>query len=147
MAGVVAGAEWLALLEMLDTCPDGRPQIMGAPEVNEPPPPPPPPHPGDVVNCSDFDTYDEAYAWFNQYYDDFGDIANLDRDGDGIPCASLPGAPSSRSRRKGAPTGEHRSERLGVCKLNDSERRSETTDLGLTSFRSDVPLCDLTTSI
>lgn len=91
--GLTATAtEWLALLEMLDTCPNGRPEITDAPEVNEPPPPPAP-HPGDVVNCGDFDTYDEAYAWFSQYYDDFGDIANLDSDGDGVPCASLPGAP------------------------------------------------------
>jgi hypothetical protein len=49
--------------------------------------------PGDSKNCSDFSTYAEAKAWFDQYFPAFGDVAKLDRDGDGIPCATLPGAP------------------------------------------------------
>ena len=85
--------EWLALLEMLDTCPNGRPLITNAPEIDESILVQEPDHPGDVVNCSDFNHYDEALAWFMLYYNDYGDIANLDGDGDGIPCASLPGAP------------------------------------------------------
>ncbi len=84
--------EWLALLDMLDTCPQGRPPITDAPEVDETLFSEPD-HPGDVVNCGDFDNYDQAYEWFIQYYDEYGDIANLDGDGDGIPCGSLPGAP------------------------------------------------------
>ena len=89
-------AEWLALLGMLDTCPGGRPSISDPPDVDEdnaPPPPPPPPHPGDAVNCGDFEYYDDAFAWYIQYFADFGDIAQLDADGDGVPCASLPDAP------------------------------------------------------
>ena len=87
------GLEWLALLDMLDTCPNGRPLITNPPEVDESLLIPDPDHPGDVVNCGDFNHYDEAFDWFMQYYNDYGDIANLDGDGDGIPCASLPGAP------------------------------------------------------
>ena len=89
-------AEWFALLGMLDTCPEGRPIITDPPDLDEdspPSPPPSPPHPGDAVNCGDFNHYDDAYAWYIQYFNDFGDIARLDSDGDGIPCASLPGAP------------------------------------------------------
>jgi putative cell wall-binding protein len=54
---------------------------------------PPPPNPGDTKNCSDFATYAEAKAWFDTYFPFYGDVANLDADGDGIPCESLPGAP------------------------------------------------------
>lgn len=85
--------EWLALLSMLDTCPNGRPLITNPPEVDESLLVQEPDHPGDVVNCGDFNHYDEAFAWFMQYYEEYGDIARLDADGDGIPCASLPGAP------------------------------------------------------
>lgn len=49
--------------------------------------------PGDSVNCSDFDTWAEAQAWYDTYYPYYGDVANLDADGDGIACESLPGAP------------------------------------------------------
>jgi hypothetical protein len=49
--------------------------------------------PGDSKNCGDFSNYSEAKAWFDKYYDAYGDIAKLDRDGDLIPCESLPGAP------------------------------------------------------
>ena len=85
-------AEWLALLEMLDTCPGGRPPIIDAPVVDALPIDGPS-HPGDIVNCGDFIHYQEALAWFLQYAGDFGDIARLDHNGDLIPCTSLPGAP------------------------------------------------------
>jgi hypothetical protein len=62
-----------------------------------PPPPKPPPttppipaNPGDSVNCSDFATQAEAQAWHDLYFPHYGDIANLDRDGDGVACESLP---------------------------------------------------------
>ena len=47
-------------------------------------------NPGDVVNCSDFDTQAQAQAWFDTYAAAFGDVARLDRDGDGVACQSLP---------------------------------------------------------
>ncbi len=50
-------------------------------------------NPGDTKNCSDFATYAEAKAWFDTYFPLYGDVANLDSDGDGIPCETLPGAP------------------------------------------------------
>jgi hypothetical protein len=50
-------------------------------------------NPGNSKNCSDFTTYSEAKQWFDLYFNDFGDIARLDGDGDGEPCESLPGAP------------------------------------------------------
>ena len=47
-------------------------------------------NPGDVKNCADFATYEEAKAWFDRYYPAFGDVAKLDGNGDGRPCESLP---------------------------------------------------------
>lgn len=52
-----------------------------------------PPSPGDAKNCGDFPTYAEAKAWFDTYVEAYGDVARLDRDGDGEPCESLPGGP------------------------------------------------------
>jgi len=53
----------------------------------------PPSNPGDSKNCGDFGTYAEAKEWFDLYFPAYGDIGRLDRDGDRIPCESLPGAP------------------------------------------------------
>ncbi|MEO1062085.1 MAG: HNH endonuclease family protein [Actinomycetota bacterium] len=52
-----------------------------------------PPNPGDVVNCGDFATWDEANDWFWTHHPHHGDVARLDGDGDLIPCSALPGAP------------------------------------------------------
>jgi hypothetical protein len=56
-------------------------------------PPAVPGNPGDTKNCGDFATYAEAKAWFDTYYPYYGDVAKLDRDGNLIPCETLPGAP------------------------------------------------------
>ena len=37
-------------------------------------------------NCDDFDTQQQAQRWFEEV----GDVDGLDRDGDGVPCQSLP---------------------------------------------------------
>lgn len=52
-----------------------------------------PGNPGDSKNCDDFDTWAEAQAWYETYFPHYGDVARLDRDGNGIACESLPGAP------------------------------------------------------
>jgi hypothetical protein len=44
-----------------------------------------------VYNCSDFATYAQALAVYTANLP--GDPNDLDRDNDGIPCESLPGAP------------------------------------------------------
>ena len=44
-------------------------------------------------NCSDFDTWAEAQAFFEAEGGPESDPHRLDRDGDGIACESLPGAP------------------------------------------------------
>jgi Protein of unknown function (DUF2510)/Excalibur calcium-binding domain len=49
----------------------------------------PPAQPADR-NCSDFSTHAQAQAWFEKYYPYYGDFANLDADGDGSACESLP---------------------------------------------------------
>lgn len=49
-----------------------------------------PPDPGDTKNCSDFSTHAEAQEWFDRYFLHYGDVARLDRDGDGVACESLP---------------------------------------------------------
>jgi hypothetical protein len=50
----------------------------------------PPFNPGDVKGCSDFATYEESLSWYETYFPLYGDVAKLDRDGDGIPCPGLP---------------------------------------------------------
>jgi len=50
----------------------------------------PPTNPGDIKGCSDFATYEDALRWFERYEPYFGDVAKLDRDGDGVPCPGLP---------------------------------------------------------
>jgi endonuclease YncB( thermonuclease family) len=50
----------------------------------------PPANPGDVKGCSDFKSYEDSLQWFETYEPFFGDVAKLDRDGDGIPCPGLP---------------------------------------------------------
>jgi len=68
-------------------------RALGLTPITPPPPTTAPPNPGDAVNCSDFDTWSDAQAWFDTYYPAYGDVANLDQDGDGVACESLPGAP------------------------------------------------------
>jgi hypothetical protein len=57
-------------------------------------------NPGNVKNCKDFKDYKEAKAWYDKYFDLYGDVAQLDGDGDGIPCESLPGAPPNKKKNK-----------------------------------------------
>ena len=52
-----------------------------------------PDNPGDTKNCGDFTDYAEAKAWFDTYYEYYGDVAKLDNDDDLEPCESLPGGP------------------------------------------------------
>ena len=103
-------AEWDALVSMINTCPKG---FTYADAQQEPVVELPtqttttstststtttvassqPDNPGNSKNCSDFSNYSEAKTWFDTYYPYYGDIGDLDRDGDLIPCESLPGAP------------------------------------------------------
>mmetsp|Transcript_16497 Transcript_16497/g.29824 ORF Transcript_16497/g.29824 Transcript_16497/m.29824 type:complete len:383 (+) Transcript_16497:30-1178(+) len=48
-----------------------------------------PSNPGDIVGCSDFDTYEASLAYYEKYSPYYGDVARLDRDGDGVPCPGL----------------------------------------------------------
>ena len=107
----VTANEMLALEEMLTTCtaePIGiveTPAIidLGPPiDLGDPIEPTPttgpssseqPADPGNVMNCSDFVSYQEALAWYETYAPWYGDVARLDGDGDGEPCESLPGGP------------------------------------------------------
>ena len=58
------------------------------------PTPTPVPESEDTHNCSDFDTWDEAQAFFESEGGPGSDPHNLDgNDNDGIVCESLPGAP------------------------------------------------------
>ncbi len=52
-------------------------------------------NPGNTKNCSDFSTYTEAKEWFDTYFPLYGDVARLDNNGDGEPCESLPGGPTT----------------------------------------------------
>ena len=107
-------AEWDALVSMIETCPAGFAYADAEEEpVVELPTPTTttssttttststtttvassqPDNPGDTKNCGDFSNYSEAKAWFDTYYEYYGDVANLDGDNDGEPCESLPGGP------------------------------------------------------
>ena len=43
-----------------------------------------------LPRCVDFPTYEDADRWYALYFPFYGDVAKLDRDGDGIPCSGLP---------------------------------------------------------
>ena len=97
-------AEWDALVSMIETCPAGFAYADAEEEpVVELPTPSTtttttiassqPDNPGNTKNCGDFSNYSEAKTWFDTYYPYYGDVGDLDRDGDLIPCESLPGAP------------------------------------------------------
>ena len=124
----VTESEFAALSEMLATCPATvllqpiRGRASTPPAATSRPTPPPDlrydPF-GPDRNCSDFDTYEEALAFFIAAGGPYNDPHNLDMDGDGEPCESLPGGPSARepppqdttmalyaALRQGAPFGD-----------------------------------------
>ena len=104
-------AEWEALVSMIETCPEDFKYADAQQEPLAELPTPTttttttsitttttvgssqPDNPGDTKNCGDFSNYSEAKAWFDTYFQYYGDIANLDGDNDGEPCESLSGAP------------------------------------------------------
>jgi len=47
-------------------------------------------NPGDRKGCSDFATYEDSLRYYERYFPLYGDVAKLDRDGDGVPCPGLP---------------------------------------------------------
>ena len=49
-----------------------------------------PNNPGDTKGCSDFSTYEDSLGYYEKYFPFYGDVARLDRDGDGVPCPGLP---------------------------------------------------------
>lgn len=49
-----------------------------------------PKSPGDVVGCSDFQFFEDSLKYYETYFPYYGDVAKLDRDGDGVPCPGLP---------------------------------------------------------
>ncbi len=65
----------------------------------------PPPNPGDVKGCSDFETYEDALSWYEKYAPYYGDVAKLDRDGDGVPCPGLPHTSVRERYRMKRPNG------------------------------------------
>ena len=63
-----------------------------------PTPHPAPPEPeGPDPDCSDFDTWSEAQAFYKSAGGPGSDPHNLDSNGDGIACESLPGSPTLAS--------------------------------------------------
>ncbi len=107
----VTEAEYAALREMLATCP--MPALLQRKGVSQPPSATPVPTPVPVAtptptprptvppglrydpfgpdrDCSDFDTYQEALDFYLAAGGPASDPHNLDSDGDGQPCSSLP---------------------------------------------------------
>ena len=96
--------EYVALSEMLATC---ETTVLLQPAQGTPPSPPTPTVPpslpvdlrydpfGPDRDCGDFDTYEEALAFFLAAGGPDDDRHRLDVNGDGMPCESLPGGPSA----------------------------------------------------
>ena len=85
----VVEAEFEPLEQTMETVwtDDGGKQVLRAAPSGEKGTPK---NPGDIKGCSDFRTYEEALSWYEAYEPYYGDVAKLDRDGDGIPCPGLP---------------------------------------------------------
>ncbi|CAE7196151.1 nucI [Symbiodinium sp. CCMP2592] len=87
------------------------------------------------TTCRDFSTYQEAKAWFDKYFPQYGDVAGLDGDKDGKPCEKLlrskqllswKALPLNELRKECHDAGiSHRS--VGVA-LSDEEKRAELVD-------------------
>lgn len=58
-----------------------------------------------TTGCSDFTTYKDALRWYEKFYPFYGDVAKLDRDGDGVPCPGLPHTRVAEKYRMKVPTG------------------------------------------
>ena len=106
----VTEVEYVALSEMLATC---KTTVLLQPAQGTPPSPPtatvPPSLPVDLRydpfgpdrDCGDFDTYEEALAFFLAAGGPGDDRHRLDVNGDGLPCESLPGGPSALQTHDG----------------------------------------------
>ena len=102
--------EYIALSEMLATC---ETTILLQPTQGTPPAPPtptvPPSLPTDLRydpfgpdrDCGDFDSYEEALAFFLAAGGPQNDRHRLDVNGDGRPCETLPGGPSAARPQDG----------------------------------------------
>ncbi len=100
----VTEAEYVALSDMLATC---GTTVLLQPRQGTPPSPPtptiPPSLPADLRydpfgpdrDCGDFDTYQEALAFFLAAGGPEDDRHRLDVNGDGAPCETLPGGPAA----------------------------------------------------
>ena len=60
--------------------------------------------------CSDFNTYEDALRWFEYYKPFYGDVAQLDRDNDGIPCPGLPHTKNQDQYRMKVPSSSSSSQ-------------------------------------
>ena len=76
------GSTWLPVSGVVEDFPDSPTTSSTTSTI--------PANPGDTKNCTDFGTQAEAQAWFNMFFPHYGDVANLDSDGDGVACESLP---------------------------------------------------------
>ena len=102
--------EYVALSEMLAAC---ETTILLQPTQGTPPAPPTPTVPSSLPtdlrydpfgpdrDCGDFDTYEEALAFFLAAGGPQGDRHRLDVNGDGMPCETLPGGPSAAQPQDG----------------------------------------------
>ena len=82
----------------------GRPVRRRNPDFDNPQGTVRPANPGDVKGCSDFRTYEDALRWYETYFPWYGDVARLDRDGDGVPCPGLPHTKDGEKYRMKKPT-------------------------------------------
>lgn len=47
------------------------------------------PNPGDKYNCEDFTSNQDAQTWYELYFEDYGDVAYLDLNNNGIVCDEI----------------------------------------------------------
>jgi hypothetical protein len=72
-------------------------------------------NPGDVKNCTDFATWEDANRYFWTYYPAFGDVGKLDQNNDQIPCESL--YTSGGSHTAGKPVDLFKTTAAGTVKV------------------------------
>ncbi|QKY70226.1 excalibur calcium-binding domain-containing protein [Lentibacillus sp. CBA3610] len=86
----------------------------------------------DSLNCDDFDTQSEAQAHFDEQD---GDPDDLDRDGDGIACESLPQGDATSSNddaSENADKTEEASEDVSTAESASSEEGTSSDDVATT---------------
>ena len=62
------------------------------------------PNPGNKYDCDDFDSKEDAQIWFDLYFDDYGDVALLDINNNGVACDEIRSSETSTESEESTTT-------------------------------------------